>query len=762
MQFDANVKRTQDAYWKACTGPSIEGTKSNIKTDLVEYEVKYVLKNEWLAAAIGHLELRKMKPAAYAVVHPTDLSINLTKKPARGKSVTTTDSGGGLTEVQHAKLTSGVDTLLSQGVKWRGCDPPLDAWKNAIITRNGAGTFFINGEPWDTARHVSCKTQIDSKAWDLLQVKLEQAASKTLTKTDPNPLFVVKRLLSYLQQYGRTLELPGIARDGGGTAGMVYVQDSGVVEWLVSLCTWFPHALGRIGPVRFRVLLPPLVWIIRDRIADMLVRTTTTTTAVIGPPLASSSSSSKWSKGAFQDTIRTRVDWPHQKDLIAQMMDRHRQGYTRHFVWLHMGLGKTRILLRFLFELLVIGALPPYFILSTPHSAMATVRNECKAFGLAVYELRKRAGGNGVVTKPLPYTVTLVEHDQLRQVKDILLPIVDRAVVAIDEVHKALDETTQRTAACQLLVDQAAFGLITTGTPVVDNSLAKMIRWLQTTVQFQVTLNNFMVATLVMLHKRVRTGIEIRSRLVTAAMTDAGRQVFQDNMPASRGGNRKSADHKATQTALAVCRASVTRQIVKEAVALLSDRKTCPGVFILAESSAHQETLKSDLVKAGAVNEKEICLVSGKHESVDLTPLNAKTVMPDVRVLIGSLHHVNGYNATRFHHMISGVYPSNQATRDQAEGRCDRIGQVSPFVEIIKVVDAMGVGTWMLNAHAYPKSVNEMLAQLVVPSSSSSSSSASSSRKSSVPTKKRKRSDDDDDDDDSAVRPSRSKRPSIQ
>ncbi len=51
-------------------------------------------------------------------------------------------------------------------------------------------------------------------------------------------------------------------------------------------------------------------------------------------------------------------------------------------------------------------------------------------------------------------------------------------------------------------------------------------------------------------------------------------------------------------------------------------------------------------------------------------------------MVITTKSHSEGYTLTKFRIMITSVYFSNQATREQLEGRINRIGQLSPMVRI--------------------------------------------------------------------------------
>jgi hypothetical protein len=59
--------------------------------------------------------------------------------------------------------------------------------------------------------------------------------------------------------------------------------------------------------------------------------------------------------------------------------------------------------------------------------------------------------------------------------------------------------------------------------------------------------------------------------------------------------------------------------------------------------------------------------------------------------------------------MVWRVYPCNQATREQQEGRIARIGQTTKTIYYITVVDGEGFYAQMLKRHEFPKQYNDIL-----------------------------------------------------
>ena len=75
------------------------------------------------------------------------------------------------------------------------------------------------------------------------------------------------------------------------------------------------------------------------------------------------------------------------------------------------------------------------------------------------------------------------------------------------------------------------------------------------------------------------------------------------------------------------------------------------------------------------------------------------------------LHKSTGYSLTKLKVMITGVYPSNQATRDQLEGRIIRMGQQEKFIPI-KTVHC-GILTYIMENHKDARNILSIMQTLV-------------------------------------------------
>ncbi len=112
--------------------------------------------------------------------------------------------------------------------------------------------------------------------------------------------------------------------------------------------------------------------------------------------------------------------------------------------------------------------------------------------------------------------------------------------------------------------------------------------------------------------------------------------------------------------------ASLTYELVQEG----------NGVMVVAKDINQQSELKNLIVEAG-IDIRDI-FVLGSGESIVLDDASVERgEIHDYRVVIVRIRKAEGYTLTRLNCMVTSAYPSNNATREQMEGRIDRQGQAA-------------------------------------------------------------------------------------
>lgn len=365
----------------------------------------------------------------------------------------------------------------------------------------------------------------------------------------------------------------------------------------------------------------------------------------------------------------------------------------------------TMLVLEFLRRL---PSLPPHIVYTLPSEAIKSVSQEIEAYGFRVQlwvPLKGRAKSYPVdeVVKKVedvePFTVTLIEHDHLRRAEEDLKRLVGRSIFIVDEVHKTFNDT-KRTSMAKDLAKLAIDFIVLTGTPIIDNKMYKLIWWLQQIMPFEVKEKNFWVAISGMVSRKVNTGVIPLREEVEAPMDSEEAERYRELAPPHIGGSNAHASYGAIQKATKLCYQVMTRAIVDETVKEVEDGK---GVMVVARSSSHQEEIRAALEERGV---RKIYVLE-KNKSIHLTDESKE----DYDVVIVPLNKSTGYSLTKLKVMITGVYPSNHATRDQLEGRIIRIGQKEKFIRFRTV--HCGILTYIMENHKDARNIASIMQTLV-------------------------------------------------
>jgi hypothetical protein len=133
-------------------------------------------------------------------------------------------------------------------------------------------------------------------------------------------------------------------------------------------------------------------------------------------------------------------------------------------------------------------------------------------------------------------------------------------------------------------------------------------------------------------------------------------------------------------------------ELLEELQKLQYERLTADKpVFLVAADKTMQQQFKTDLLSRHPSWKILLIETGGKvinltlEKKIEQQELNKKdNDWIDYDVVITTMSIVTGYNLSISNFMITGVYPSNQANREQLIGRIDRLGQSENevFVEI--------------------------------------------------------------------------------
>lgn len=302
------------------------------------------------------------------------------------------------------------------------------------------------------------------------------------------------------------------------------------------------------------------------------------------------------------------------------------------------------------------------------------------------------------------FKINLIEHDHLRLCENEMAGYMKDSIFIIDEVHKALSDTKRTSVALQFSHLSKEF-IALTGTPIIDSDTYKLVWWLEQIVPFEVNRNNFWVAANDMISKKFVTGVKVIHENIYVGMSDEEDTEYKKYVPPAIGGKNQNPKPNDFQTAMNICYKIVNKGIINIVKKYL-DR----GVFVVAKDSKHQEELLDLIMQNIKIRREDIFLITSKDTLflTDASVENKKT--KDYKIVITTVRKSAGYTLTRLTTMVTSVYPSNNADREQLEGRINRIGQKSKDV-IISTVHT-GILTYIMQKHMDAKNLSAVLSAL--------------------------------------------------
>jgi hypothetical protein len=656
-----------------------------------KFSTDYILHKSWLSALVGIIEIEISSQCYYCTLGTDDIyTINVTRRPSRNMKEDHID------EETIEKVRKKAKEHLKKGTKLNDKISPVEKLKNGAklllidgkyIIKDSKGDEYIWEELLDIFVRVD---MVESNNFDEFKILYEiptgisenwnRDIHKLLKHTENK---VMQRIIMYLSGYKSVIEINGVSRDGGSKHHQVTLLDQKVYTFFLILSNMFPFA---IKPAEYKLgtfisETPPLLWRLRDYLIERI---------------KCESPENKW---LISSDKMNRKLYAHQEYVLSKMKSNKNRG---NFIWLKVGMGKTLIVLLYIKWLQENDMLPKYIIYTLPKSALKTVISEIKNFGLSInlYIPTKSYDDSfknlGVSIKngnciPEPYTITMITSDNhLRLYQDKLLGIISESLFIIDEVHKALNESQRTSAALQLSNLSNKF-IAFTGTPVIDQHTYKLIWWLEQIVPYVVNNDNFWVSANSMISKFADTNIQIERKEILAKIINE--ENYYSLVGPSLGGKNNNVSMQNIKDAFVLSSNSCNIEIVDQAIELING-----GVVIVANDIKHQEKLRDML--CSKIESKYVHLMKN---TIDL-PSNDTS---QIKIVIVPINKPEGYNLTKMSTMITGVYPSNQATRTQIEGRINRIGQLADKIMYITV--HCGILTRILKEHSDAKSLGTAL-----------------------------------------------------
>ena len=503
----------------------------------------------------------------------------------------------------------------------------------------------------------------------------------------------LNRLLYYISGVKSVIQMDNIGRDGTGSNYTVQPEDNLVFEFLCALTLLFPVCITR-DDNKFTICNFTIWCCIRDIIKGRVnaKQSTIGNNIVVGNTNSNNVSGiqTRWQYVDGQQAVEGRKLWLHQ----VHSLDRLKATQQQHsLIWIPAGLGKTAIITNYIVSCIDNGTMPKYCVYTLPPSALASVTNEFTLLSIPWQTLDMTAKGK--VKQLKPYCVNFVLHDHLRllfnnqhtnnqQLGSQQLgsngDCMSDTLFIIDEFHKTLNRTQRTSTALNMAARSWRF-IAMTGTLIKDTHVEYIIEWLRLVNNFEVTKDNFWLALTCLICHKVQIPVTVNRETVSYDMSDNLLQQYKNAVPVTLGGNlpgnikwKLAVDisYQATTEALFDYCCQYLGDILPDGT--LSGRRC----FVVTRNVQHQTDLNDMIVGQGYS-----CLCIGSGNSVSLTPDMPEHELPDV--VITTVHHCEGYNLTAYSVMLTGVYFSNAATREQLEKRIVRIGQLQTEVNIVVI-----------------------------------------------------------------------------
>lgn len=673
------------------------------------FRITSTLDISWIAGLVGTIEIYSRPPVMVTLKPEDPYQYVAIRRPARGiKDSRLTD------EQTEQSILKVKNDLKKFGLTLNKASAPVPYLKDYKLKLKDDEYIFVKGKEektWDELSKVDVRlpyhnsTKINfvnclKLTGDGIQI---DAFNKLETILENYPRKVIQRLLSYISSNRKIIEISRLSKDGGGTSTTVTIEDVGVCQILLYITLLFPRAIERSqGFVsKFNVRIYPFFWKIRESIVNYMSHKKISNMSKV---------SSGWKK--FEDNSG-RIMRSYQVDTLDEMIEKNKNSKKGHFIWMTVGLGKSLVALSYLKYLGEKQKLSKYIIYTLPKSALESIITEIDYFKIPInlllpiksWKKHPKSHLSKNNSEIIPFHINIIEHDHLRLLADEIASKSSESIVIIDEVHKVLNDTKRTSMALEmsrLSIDFVAM----TGTPIIDSNTYKLIWWLEQIVNFEVNEKNFWVAANAMISKKVNTGVSTDRSEVNVEMTENERKKYTKFVPPNMGGSNTHPNSQDIKAAFELCYKICDREMVQQTLNFLKNKK---GVMLVAQNTNHQNLLKQMLIDRN-IKSQDIYMLQ-KDESIFMTDESIKKKKThDYKVVIVSLRKSEGYTLTRLQAMVTCVYPSNLAVREQLEGRINRVSQNAKIIYYRTV--HTGILTYVLQKHKDAASLSAVLSAL--------------------------------------------------
>lgn len=675
--FQNAVKDAQAKVWISRTYKHTELKPAKKKT---RYKIQ--ISDSWLASFVGITEITVSRVTYVAMLDPNNLGkVKIIKKPPRENDKPTKISEEEEKEVEQI--------FISQGIKLKNIPKTLPSFKNSKLFIDPNLGYIIDDVPWNEAKIIKESFDVyDYKLPDddegYVYMALTQTghgihvdSNKVLTKYLKNlDTKVLKRAVLYLTNFSSRIEIYHIGREGEGTKYTVDPTDTQVNILFCRLCCLYPGIIKK-NKSFFDIKFGPLFWEIAKVIKNY------------ASVSISQNVENNWEPGVEYP----RVLYDHQKDSVTRLLESKNK--KLNIIWIKMGLGKSAIVCKYIQQLILLREMPKYCLWIMPSEAIKSIADEISMFGLKYKHLDQRQSYKGQKNL-IPGVINIIQHNHLiLSDMDSLRNMAPDMLFINDEMHKTYDQKTKITAAALEISKLSHSAIAMTGTLIKDDKTEQLIEWLSMAVDFEVTEKNYWVAVASIISHRIDTGICVTRIEKIYEMKGEMKDNYLKTVPSAMGGTATKIDFP---QAVKISYTATTISMLESAMQYLYAGEK---LFIVSKNIEHQNEIKNILLSNGV---SDVFLI--EHESeFNLVDFNTAP-----RVTITTLHHDTGYNASAYHIMLTGVYFSSESTREQLEGRIDRLSQKSD--KIIIEIHHTGILSYIHSRYERVRSLSKALENL--------------------------------------------------
>lgn len=350
-------------------------------------------------------------------------------------------------------------------------------------------------------------------------------------------------------------------------------------------------------------------------------------------------------------------------------------------VWLPPGAGKTLVGLAYHRWCNTNNCATKYFVWVTTKSAIGNLAKQCERSRIGYHIVKGKNVGTG--TFPVAGKITIIPNTLLVSINlDDYSEIYQDLTIVYDEFHTLMARSTKR-AQITLEIAQNAFRVIPMSGTIYKNSASsgELATFMSMCVDFAITPINFRVSLGLMIAHRVdsRSTIRRATKEVCAEMFGLSTNVEADDVMEEAMISRVRASVEEEIGVIMCVRSDARAEIVAEKLRRY-------GIRTFIQTSANPvsygpkdfpDTRGPGIIASGAASSTLTIEDIDDSEYVPQESLK----LPQVIIFILKQGRVEGFDMNRYRRMLFGVYPSNDATITQAEGRIDRVNNDAPFIE---------------------------------------------------------------------------------